>query len=97
MGPSTVPGPAEHVNVTPAVSVLSVVVPQPEDAPMPDSGSVTFQLTRTLLVYHPFMPFVPITTGAMSGGVVSVGETTGGSRSCGGLEVTWCRVYRRHH
>lgn len=35
---------------------------------MPDSGSVTLQLTVTLLVYQPFAPAVPVTVGTITDG-----------------------------
>src|ERR1700720_1493766 len=62
---------ARHVNVAPAVSAVSVVGVQPEEDAIPDSGSVTFQLTPTLLVYQPLLPNVPVICGTMTGGVVS--------------------------
>src|SRR5690349_9018575 len=43
---------------------------------MADSGSVTVQLTCTLLVYHPLAPSVPLTLGVMTGGVESGGGLT---------------------
>ena len=67
---------AEQVTVWPVVSELSVVLSQPEDDAMPDSGSLTFQLTVTLLVYQPLAPAVPVTEGVMTGGVASAAETT---------------------
>ena len=63
---------AEHVRVAPGVFVVSVVVSQPFEDAIPDSLSVTLQLTVTLLWYHPFLPKVPETWGVTSGGVVSV-------------------------
>ena len=36
-----------------------------------ESGSVTLQLTETLLVYQPFVPSVPLIVDAITGGVVS--------------------------
>ena len=44
---SPAPFVAEHVKVTPAVSADRVVVVQPEDEVIPDSGSVTLQATVT--------------------------------------------------
>src|SRR5215216_7177994 len=46
---------------------------------MADSASETDQSTPTLLVYHPLLPSVPVTTLVMTGGVVSPGG--GGSAS----------------
>jgi hypothetical protein len=65
---------AEQVKVVPVVSEFSVTVPQPVDEEMPDSGSVTVQLTVTTLLYQPLAPTVPLTFGVITGGVVSVGE-----------------------
>jgi hypothetical protein len=62
---------AEHVNVIPAVSAVSVVDVQPDEEAIPDSGSVTFQLTLTLLLYQPLLPNVPAICGLIIGGVVS--------------------------
>src|SRR5215208_4299157 len=47
---------------------------------MADSASETDQSTPTLLVYHPLLPSVPVTTLVMTGGVVSPGGG-GGSAS----------------
>src|SRR2546425_9054014 len=44
---SPTPFVAEQDRVTPAVSAFSVVGPQPEDDAMPDSGSLTLQVTVT--------------------------------------------------
>jgi hypothetical protein len=63
---------AEHVNVTPAVSVVNVLLLHPNDDVMPDSGSVTLQLTVTLLVYQPWLPNAPDMRGTMTGSVVSI-------------------------
>jgi len=66
------PSTAEHVNVVPAVSADKVAVPQPELEVMPDSGSVTLQLTVTgAVVIHPPTPAAGLTVGTMTGGVVS--------------------------
>jgi len=62
---------AEHVSVTEAVSLARVVVVQAVEEAMPDSGSVTLQVTVTLLRYHPLLPSVPVIWGMMTGGVVS--------------------------
>ena len=57
---SPAPFVAEQVSVTPAVSAVSVVVElQPEDDAIPDSESLTFQVTVTLLSYQPLLPSVP--------------------------------------
>ena len=66
---------AAHVSLVPAVSVVSVVAPQPVDERISDSGSSTFQLTVTLLVYQPFEPSVPTITGVTTGGVGSPGTS----------------------
>ena len=63
---------AEHVNVTPAVSAVTLVCVQPVEEAIPDSGSLTFQLTVALLRYQPLFPNVPVICGTMTGGVVSV-------------------------
>src|SRR5947207_810838 len=62
---------AEHVRVVPGVSAVSVVALQPDEEAMSDSGSVTLQLTVTLLAYQPLLPKVPEIWGTMTGGVVS--------------------------
>ena len=63
---------AVQVSVTPpAVSEVTLAASQPDDEDMVDSGSVTFQLTFTLLVYHPLVPKVPLIFAAMIGGVES--------------------------
>ena len=64
---------ALHVNVVPALSLVTVVGPQPNDVEIADSASTTVQLTFTLLVYQPLFS-VPATTGVMTGGVASVGS-----------------------
>lgn len=63
---------AEQVNVTPAVSVVTVCVSQPVDVTS-DSGSVTVQVTVTSDVYQPPLPRVPDTDTLISGGVESFG------------------------
>ena len=63
---------AEHVRVVPAVSFVRVVGEHELEEAMPDSGSVTFQLTVKLLRYQPFVPNVPETLGTITGGVVSL-------------------------
>ena len=64
---------AVQVRVVPVVSAVSVVALHPEEEVMADSGSLTVQLTFTLLVYQPLLPAVPVTLGVMTGGVVSHG------------------------
>src|SRR5215467_10086057 len=61
---------AEQVSVTPVVSAVSVVDVQPDEDAIPDSGSVTFQVTPTLLLYQPLLPNVPVICGVIMGGVV---------------------------
>src|SRR5436190_2690201 len=68
---SPTPFVAEQVRVTPAVSAASAAGPQPEDEAMPDSGSLTLQLTLTELSYQPFRPDVPWMLEVMTGGEVS--------------------------
>jgi len=58
---------AVHVNVTPVVSAVTLVVSQPVDVETADSGSVTDQLTSTLLVYQSSLPKDPVTVGVMIG------------------------------
>ncbi len=62
---------AEHVNVVPVVSESIVVVLHPVLDVIPDSGSLTLQLTVTSLVYQPLLPSVPFIVGVITGGVVS--------------------------
>jgi hypothetical protein len=65
---------AVHVSVVPVsgVSVLRVVVVQPFDDPIPDSGSETDQVTVTGPLFQP-VPFVlGVTVGVITGGVVSL-------------------------
>jgi hypothetical protein len=59
----------EQVIVVPVVSEERVVDAHPG---APDSGSDTSQLTTTSLVYQPFSPSVPVITGVISGGDVSL-------------------------
>ena len=63
---------AEQVSVVPAVSVVSVVVPQPLEEAMPDSGSLTSQLTVTFVLFQPAALGGGVTVGTMTGGVGSV-------------------------
>jgi hypothetical protein len=62
---------ALHVYVVPVVSMRTTDVPHPVVDEIAESGSVTVQLTVTLLTYQPALPSVPLTTGVMTGGVVS--------------------------
>jgi hypothetical protein len=64
---------ALHVSGMPLVSDVSVFVSQPVVERMIDSGSVTDQLTVTLLTYQLFVPSVPVITGVTTGGVGSPG------------------------
>jgi hypothetical protein len=54
---------AEQVNVLPVVSEMIVVASQPLVDKITDSGSTTVQLSVTLVVYQPFVPSVPKSTG----------------------------------
>src|SRR5262249_25227018 len=65
---SSAPFVAEQVAEKPAVSVVMDVEPHPVDDAMPDSGSVAFQVTVTLLTYQPFEPSVPAIVGVITGG-----------------------------
>ena len=62
---------AEQVRVEPAVSEVKLDAVQPVEVLMPDSASVTVQLTVTLLVYQPFDPAVPEMEGVITGAVLS--------------------------
>jgi hypothetical protein len=62
---------AEHVNVAPEVSEVTLLGPQPVCEVTVESGSVTVQVTETLLVYQPLFPSVPVIVGVITGGVVS--------------------------
>ena|ERR1019366_7561988 len=63
---------AEQVRVTPAVSVDNVVVEQPAEDAIPDSGSVADHEIVTPLRYQPFWPRVPEILDVITGGVVSI-------------------------
>lgn len=63
---------AEQVNVMPVVSVLKLEVVQPVEEAIPDSGSLTVQLTVTSPLYQPFDPATPLMLGVMTGAVASV-------------------------
>src|SRR5207249_10653448 len=54
----------------PAVSVVCMLVPQPVEL-NGVSGSLTVQLTVTLLWYQPLLPSVPVTDEVITGAVVS--------------------------
>ena len=69
---SPAPFVADQDNVVPSVSVVRLFELQPVEDAIPDSGSVTLQLTVTLLVYQPLAPAVPVIVGAITGGVVSL-------------------------
>jgi hypothetical protein len=58
-----------------SVSVLLVVLSQPEDELIAESGSLTVQLTVTSPVYQPLSPTFPVMLGVMTGGVWSVEDT----------------------
>jgi hypothetical protein len=62
---------AVQVKVTPEVSVVTLLEPQPLWDVIADSLSVTVQLTDTSLVYQKLLPIVPLTFGVMTGAVVS--------------------------
>jgi hypothetical protein len=62
---------AEQVKVVPVVSAVRFEGEQPFEERIPDSLSVTDQVTFTLLLYQPFEPAVPV-FGMMPGGVLSV-------------------------
>ena len=62
---------AEQVSVVPDVSEVRLEAVQPVEVLMPDSVSVTVQLTVTSLVYQPFDPAVPEMDGVITGAVLS--------------------------
>src|SRR5262249_47342373 len=64
---------AVHVNVTPAVSVVTLLAEQPVLELMLDSASLTVHVTCPLLRYQPLLPAVPETLDGTTGGVVSTG------------------------
>src|SRR5262249_16762085 len=66
---------ALQVIVLPLVSALMVVVSQPDEVAMPDTGSATVHVTVTVPVYQPFAPAVPDTCGTIEGGDVSAFAT----------------------
>jgi hypothetical protein len=61
------------VSVVPAgsVSLLRVVVVQPVEEAIPDSGSETDQLTVTDPLFQPLLLGLGVTVGVITGGVVS--------------------------
>jgi hypothetical protein len=62
---------AEQVRVVPVVSEVRVEGVQPVEVLIPDSLSVTVQLTVTLLIYQPLVPAVPEMDGVITGAVLS--------------------------
>jgi hypothetical protein len=63
---------AEQVTVLPRVGALKTVGPQLVDEEMPDSGSLTFQVTVTgVLLFQPEPFGMGLTVGMIKGGVVS--------------------------
>src|SRR5512132_2142367 len=66
---------AEHVRDSPVLSDVNVTTSQPAVEVMTDSGSVTLQLSVTLVVYQPFRPSAPVITGTTRGGVGSPGTS----------------------
>jgi hypothetical protein len=67
---------AEHVNVVPVVSVVTLCVLHPVVLATPEPESLTVQDTVTLLVYQPFEPCVPVTLGLIVGAVLSTRTVT---------------------
>jgi hypothetical protein len=57
-----------HVKVTPAVSVVTLLMPQPSLETMLAGNSSITQLTCTSLVYQPLLPSTPLIAGATDGG-----------------------------
>ncbi len=77
---------AVQVYVVPLESVLSVVASQPVWLDTALSASVTVHVTPTFEVYQPLLPSVPVTVGAIAGGVASAGG--GGSEtSCSDVVI----------
>ena len=64
---------AEQVSIVSVVSFVNVTALHPVVERMIDSGSVTDQLTVTVVVYQPLRPSVPEITGVTTGGVGSPG------------------------
>jgi hypothetical protein len=64
---------AVQVSVWPAVSLLRVDGPHPLDDVTVESGSVTDQLTETLVLFQPFAFGEGVTLGTITGVVVSAG------------------------
>ena len=67
---------AEQIREVPVVSEVKFVELQPEEEEIPVSGSDTFQLTLTSLVYQPLLPNVPLSDEVITGAVVSVSGVT---------------------
>jgi hypothetical protein len=67
---------AAQVNVTPSVSLVTALAPQPCFDVMTDSASVTCQATDTLERYQPLSPSLPVIVGVITGGVVSLTAVT---------------------
>src|SRR4051794_26273646 len=59
---------AVHVKRDSDVSAIPVAGSHPDCELTVDCGSLTLQLTPTLDTYQPFVPVVPVTVGAMTGG-----------------------------
>lgn len=91
---SPLPFVAEHVRVTPALSAFKVVGVQPEDAEIPEWGSMTLQLMITLLRYQPLFPNVPTICGVIAGGVLSIETRVVASPSVFGFSTfpIWSRA-----
>jgi CPA2 family monovalent cation:H+ antiporter-2 len=66
---------ALHENCDPPVSLVTLAIVQPVFRPIGACASVTDQLRPTLVVYHPFRPFVPVKFALIIGAVESIGET----------------------
>src|SRR5205807_6343388 len=62
---------AEHVRTVPDVSAVRLVVVHPAEDEIPDSGSVTLQLTDTAELFQPLMFGVGVIVGPITGAVVS--------------------------
>ena len=78
---------AEHVNVCPVVSVLTVAGPQPLVDVTGATLSTTDHVRETVLTYQPLFPRVPETCGVITGAAVSnvavmVSEELGTTMTC---------------
>jgi hypothetical protein len=62
---------AEHVRIVPDVSVVRLVDVHPVEDVIPDSGSVTLQLTDTSELFQPLRFGEGVIVGTITGGVVS--------------------------